>query len=725
MFNTDQPIKVAKEDLLGRAAFAKSLAKAITLNQSKESLTLGLYGSWGSGKTSVLNLIEEELFELSEKLTSTEKPIIIRFNPWNISNQEQLLKQFFVELSHAIKINAFKDTRNDLGNLIEKYSNLLAVLVPPIGTWGQIMAKMLKRERKEDPLSTVKKKLYSNLLDIEFKIIIMIDDIDRLNSYEIRQVFQLVKVIADFPNSIYILSFDRTIVEKALESVQDGNGLEYLEKIIQIPFEIPEVNQNNVHKLFFTKLDEILKQTNEEDFDQQHWALIFQKGIANWIKNVRDVTRVINTFSLKYSLVEDETNFVDLLALVTLEIFEPRIYEEIKNNNKLFTGQSFGDERLEENRIKEQIDEIINSCSKGKKEAVEDILCELFPKISVIYKKWGSNNYDEKHSRKFSMIRNPECFDVYFKLTLSENSVSKIAVKNILFDMDEESIRNKLIEINNEGKFVSFVEISRAILKDQRGTDKISDRITILLRQLFMNWNLFRDHEEKEFFSMPFLWRLLFISEDLLTTISDEDKRYSIIHQILSDVTIALNLRISQLLSFEHNYGRFTTSQNVKNEKLISLENVIRLESELYQEISERSKNNNDYELLDAMYFWKEKNIEEMNSFIKNVLLSDEGLVKMIGVFVSIGKEASDFVYQIYTFHKAEFEEYCDVNEAWERVNKILINGDAMRFSAEEIKKNITFSISVISNDFESKKTEEIESEYLRYLNDSKTEKVK
>ena len=97
------------------------------------------------------------------------------------------------------------------------------------------------------------------LTELPYKIIIVVDDIDRLNNTEIRQIFQLVKALADFPNTVYLLAFDKEVILRALAKVQGGPGLEYLEKVIQVPFEIPPISRAELENLFFSKLDEIIE----------------------------------------------------------------------------------------------------------------------------------------------------------------------------------------------------------------------------------------------------------------------------------------------------------------------------------------------------------------------------------------------------------------------------------------------------------------------------------
>ncbi len=97
LFSADRPIASRKEDLLGRSGFAESLASAIRGWIGNDSLVVALYGSWGSGKSSVKNMVLETLREPEKN-----RPLIVEFNPWQWAGQEQLAEAFFQEIGVAL-----------------------------------------------------------------------------------------------------------------------------------------------------------------------------------------------------------------------------------------------------------------------------------------------------------------------------------------------------------------------------------------------------------------------------------------------------------------------------------------------------------------------------------------------------------------------------------------------------------------------------------------------
>ena len=128
---------------------------------------------------------------------------------------------------------------------------------------------------------------------------------------------------------IYLLSFDREVVTRALQEEQNCNGEEYLEKIIQVPFDIPEANLDLVSNIFIEKVEKIiLTEDRINDFDTGYWQSVYTNCIYPFIKGIRDVNRILNTFEFKYNLMKNEVNETDLLEITHLYI---QAIEAIKN----------------------------------------------------------------------------------------------------------------------------------------------------------------------------------------------------------------------------------------------------------------------------------------------------------------------------------------------------------------------------------------------------------
>ena len=294
MISPDLPITKSEDDTLNRGSFAQSLAQVLLQYSHSSSFSIGLYGEWGSGKTSLLNMVLG-IVEQSDK-----NIVILRFNPWLCSDPKQLTNQFFKQMATAIKLK--KPAAAQAWELIDQYADIFdaASLIPIAGTFvtiaGKILTKRAKKQSEQpvNDLQDIKNKIIEKMTEENLKIIVSIDDIDRLSEEEIIAVFQLVKALADFPKTIYLLAFDYDVVVKALGKVQHGDGKAYLEKVIQVPFEIPAPSISSIHDALFSKLNTILDDISEDRLDKAIWAELFQFGLKQYIKSIRDVIRYTN-----------------------------------------------------------------------------------------------------------------------------------------------------------------------------------------------------------------------------------------------------------------------------------------------------------------------------------------------------------------------------------------------------------------------------------------------
>jgi hypothetical protein len=121
VFDADRPITKKTQDRLERSVFASYLARSMLDHKDPGSLVVGLYGGWGAGKTSVINLVVEELNFAATNLPEDEQPIILNFSVWSYSGQHQLLYSFFRRLSATLRSANSLANANHIIHLLELY----------------------------------------------------------------------------------------------------------------------------------------------------------------------------------------------------------------------------------------------------------------------------------------------------------------------------------------------------------------------------------------------------------------------------------------------------------------------------------------------------------------------------------------------------------------------------------------------------------------------------
>ena len=376
--NVDNPIHEPKHDLLGRSATAESFARYVLALDASQGLVVGVFGPWGSGKTSFLNFTRAE-FE-------TEEIPVLEFNPWLFSGTEQLINRFFAELSEELKVPG----RNlkEVGTAFADYGDALRGRK---GTALRLAGTYLRRwhgtvANQRERLSTVLKKR-------DKPIVVVLDDVDRLSTSEIRDIFKLVRLTGSFPNVIYIVACDRLRVEQALEQAIASHGRDYLEKIIQLPFDLPESPIEVLRSQLTVAIEHALSDVaGAEEIDEQVWTDVFPDIVVPLIRNMRDVRRYAASIRESISGLEGQVALVDVLALEAIRVFLPDVFKclpyiansltiaspdrSIHRGMENHIGRFTGAEELQS----EQVEEFIAAAGNtNAKHVAQALLLRLFP----------------------------------------------------------------------------------------------------------------------------------------------------------------------------------------------------------------------------------------------------------------------------------------------------------------------------------------------------------
>jgi hypothetical protein len=195
-FYNDEPIHNFNEDSLSRTDFVSNLANSILSYNDNNGLVIGLQGKWGSGKTSIINLLVEKIEDIQKDCKIMNKHKILFFNPWNFTEQDQLISIFFKEIVAQLRTIYFYLGKKQIqirnkeikSNDIRSYCNLIVSIaeslqyIPIISPIARSIASPLKKmgevlsNKKNESLKKSKRRLEKKLSKIKYKIVIVIDD---------------------------------------------------------------------------------------------------------------------------------------------------------------------------------------------------------------------------------------------------------------------------------------------------------------------------------------------------------------------------------------------------------------------------------------------------------------------------------------------------------------------------------------------------------------------
>ena len=497
----DKPIKTREEDLLGHETLAIRIAEAMRNLSSgalSESFVVGIEGDWGSGKTSLINLVMENLEPYGFP--------VVKFNPWNFSDQNELVTDFFNSVAQTLE-QAEGEKGEGMAESIRSYFPKLLKgssidISPRVSFAGFELNFGSVYKTGDDTLEKRKEKINGLLGDIQKPIVIVIDDIDRLESQETRLVFKLVKMTANFPNTVFLLAYDRERVGGMLTD-KGVPGEEFLKKIVQLSFPLPRVDQKDLFGILFKEVDEIVTGFGADAWDQRRWEDLFESGLKKLFPTVRDIKRYVNSVRLDLEMIgKEEVNPVDFLGIEAIRVFATEVYftmarekstfafpatDRIYPEDPLLQGWSDSShERCEDH--KKTVERVLGKGPEDLREVIERIIRELFPQVGNLYSgKSSHEDHDEWKNRL--RVCSGDVFDKYFSLSVVASVISEAKRKSFLETIDDRSVSaEKLDEFRREGKLHFFLEKGLSGNLDGLGASRL-ENLLICLFDLTVNAN--------------------------------------------------------------------------------------------------------------------------------------------------------------------------------------------------------------------------------------------
>lgn len=707
-YNSDKAIESSEQDLLGRVTFSKQLGEAIYKYDGKDGLVLGVFGKWGTGKTSILNMVVNEINYLSDN--DDDSPIIVNFSPWNYSDKDNLISLFFRVLKNKLNMDKYEETRKKIGKALTDYSDALdaLALVPMVGSGLATILKTIAKAQgaelsKDVDIDTTKENLETVLGDTNQKIVVIIDDIDRLTNTQIRDIFQLVKQVGNFPNIIYVLSMDRDVVCRALESVHDIDGAEYLEKIVQIPFEIPALLKPRLREIFLTNLENTVKTISDNPkIDQSYWSEVFTNCIEPYIETLRDVNRVINTFQFRYKILYEETAFEDMVALTTIEVLDPQLYQWIGRNKDLLCStysHSFSALSRDKSDYRRSIYEELKKIGINTDIGIK-FLTTLFPVFANDINE-RSVSYTSSNIRETMRVAQEERFDSYFMFDLKEIPISRYIINKCINELELNDLNVVVSKINDTGNIEYFIDELRSLV----GT--IPKERLGLLSSVILNV-LYKFSQNSQFLMLSAYTKAEFLVYDIMSKINDENERYNLIKSVLENINKEqLGTLASFIKRIELSHGRFAGKEESIEKQLITLQHLNDIESVYVSKINEITQSESIIDINGfhiAFYLWECIDKDKAQNYLDNILKEDINILKFICAIAS--RWTSSNGDREWDFPSDKYLTYVSKDTIYEKIqafDKRLLD----KFTLEDQIKLASFSLNYESSNHHNVSEEE------------------
>ena len=655
----DTPVSKEINDKFGFKKLASQIATAIVRNTEDEGTVIAINGKWGSGKSSLINLIEEKIHQPSVMIES--RPVFVsRFNCWWIRGEESLISEFFRQMYSTLAVTS---NQNKLELVAEMGSKFLLSSAPLLGTlsnfvipgsgkiaenFSSFLGDSLKQTKNLDDMHS---ELCKMLRDNDERYLIIIDDIDRMFKREILYMFKLIKTVGHLPKFTYLIAFDRKVADEALSKKFGTEDTTYIEKFVQAGFDVPRVTKSAIKEELISRLKVLC---NDHTYMQRkHFETRLDSLILPCIKSPRNLKRVINMINITWRTVEDQLDFADFVTIETFRILEPELYFAIWVNRELFeVGKSkLKNGKLDLFKLDEFKDWRANKTSKFNDNENKDFVEKLQLFLTEDLSSHASNISNIYHLMEFKMnkrlISNPFYFEKYFQFTSNDTKIENN--ENVLFEKcnDKEYINKRLNSIidapkkeERKSKLQKFVVEFNSICEELRIESNKHILSNMLnkykfLRDIYVKDNL-SERKEPNFLISELMPILQLIKLEIFGTFDEEALLDSKIETILE---CAGDNNSEFILDFAHVIYQLKTNETIQLSisgdftfPSKSSEKLFELAAKHISKLAQTSNLIDSENLRRKLLYWDKfkgnKQYKSSIKFIEKNSVSDEFIVK-------------------------------------------------------------------------------------------------
>lgn len=464
----DTPLFDKKLDEFGRTPLVELVSNSIlSLSEKKHPCTAyGIYGAWGEGKTTMMNFVERRLLDNGDK----DNIIIAHFNPWQVGSDKLLMGEFFKCIC--------KDFEGDIRYFIKKYGDVLSFAAKAIPVVGQTLSSGIKIAKEalassENTLKEQKDRISKAITDSGKHLLVFIDDLDRLDKEELHTVFRLIRQVADFDNTIYVIAMDVEMASKSIAqyfgqgSVEDGR--KFIEKIVQVPITLPAIQKPFLVKCLKQSLKPLFEQYMPQEVNEVN---NIAESVVELFGTKRDCIRYLNQINFVIPAIYNEVNVIDLCLLEAIKVISQESYMKIfqHKNALLMKPEKLEMALKKDEELKKLLDERFDCAVKDiidglSNYSVSACVENLLRNRLFATRNFRSNVVDILALQDKQRLQSEVYFEKYFVQAVPEQLISDKEITALSEKLPSMNYHELAQWIDETCTQYSYVEIQRATLK--------------------------------------------------------------------------------------------------------------------------------------------------------------------------------------------------------------------------------------------------------------------
>lgn len=471
---TDEPVTSHTQDELGRVEYARQVAELLDSSHTFDaSVVFGLTGPWGSGKTSIIELVDERL------KSAYPKWLIARFTPWAASDVDSLLSEFYSALISALPKSRQRQARKALGAVAAVAAPALSAIPIAGSSMSEIMKMAGQRLTSAQNYATAFAEASRSLKEIGRPILLIADDIDRLQLDELLALLKVVRLVGRFPGVSYLMAYDEKTVFSALDAGAPAGsfGRDFMEKIVQYPLTVPAFSETQLFARLEKGLESALAESGRRNFPEGGLSHA-RNVLRGQLRTPRAVDRYVAQVRNLLNLVpEAEINDGDLMLVTLLRVAFPSVFRELPRWRRELlsggTGELDFSKRPGFSEIPFEPSALLRDLQEPDDKQALELLEMLFPKI-----KHTGYSVSSTGARRMSQ---EQYFDRYLAMGVPTYDIEDSSVALALETLRQKSTAEIDVLLNEEDHKRSALIVDKLqalTVQDNSWTD--ADRLLLL-----------------------------------------------------------------------------------------------------------------------------------------------------------------------------------------------------------------------------------------------------
>jgi len=420
---SDRPLSGKAEDQLERAGYSIHAAHQIVSSHTwDDSVVFGLMGPWGSGKSSVLAMIAEEIE------ASAPGWQVVRFSPWATGDTAGLLGDFYAALISALPKRHRRGFRRSMGTLMQAAAPAIS-FVPYGGAIATLAGSAGRAISARKPWDAEFNKAAAQLRKLNTPILVIADDIDRLQADELLTLLKVVRLLGRFPGVVYLLAYDPATLYRTLSNADvvadgDDSAARFMEKIVQHPLVVPPLLPSQLLARLDAGLEAVLATCKRAQLDSVRLGRLKDVYLSQ-LATPRAIDRYLADLEHHLPLVsQEEINDEDVIILALVRAAFPALYVQLPQwRDQLISGHT--DEmhvvngRIERERF--DLEPLLSDLPQRSRADGRALLEALFPRLA-------EERISYSPVPEGRRICDSRYFDRYFAMNIPSSDVSDVEV---------------------------------------------------------------------------------------------------------------------------------------------------------------------------------------------------------------------------------------------------------------------------------------------------------